>query len=861
MAVLLLVISIFIVLRLVSKLSKVELELAAVAERLRRLEAAQSRTLTTDPHIPPVAAESPAASAVTAPTPEPVAEAIPASATMEVAAAASETLEPVFQPATASTPEQEVAAAPVVRDSLERRIGARWLLYVGVFAIIVGIAYFERLASENGWINETARVLQGAVLGLVLLEAGRRFVQRGYGFYGQVLSGGGIAVMYVAIYAAYHVAALFPLSVAFGLMAANTLLGAWIADRYHSQWLAVVAVGGGFLTPFLLPSGSGAQVPLFGYDAILVAGTALLARRRAWPRLNVVSYVCTVLTINAWATSYYRSDQYLTTELFLTLFCAVFLYILRARSLDAAATLTLERAVLWSAPVLYYFASLAVLYDHGVAFLIFVIALSLVGVTLGVRVGPRTRLVAWGAAALPLAVWSGVHGWTPWVIPGATAWMATYVLHLAGLLKSTTDRDSRQIAWPDLAVLHGNGLVTCLGLWVLIEPVRAAVGGPITGVFALVHLVLAFVVGRRREEGLHFIALSGALLAVAIGQEFDGDYAVMGWTAEGAALIFLGLVAGRTWMRGVGAVLFLGATLFYLGSLSVDPRVGQLMVFNMRALAGLAAVALAYVVALVHHRAPGGERRTEVNVGLVVGHLLLLAVTAREIVSYWQLQDVRTPFEPEAQVTIAALIAAGATIWTGLKRRAEWVRVVGALLMVAALMALLAMQMEPALRRYTVVLNARVLAGLLAAAGLAWLAIVHRRLGVHLKRLPLDIAVLTVAACLFGLSLLTSEVNAFWEVRYLRELSAPGGSELGRQMSLSIAWASYALAVIGLGLRRRSATLRYVAIVIFALTIVKVFAIDLASLDRIYRVLSIIALGIALLATSYLYQRSRADEH
>ena len=43
---------------------------------------------------------------------------------------------------------------------------------------------------------------------------------------------------------------------------------------------------------------------------------------------------------------------------------------------------------------------------------------------------------------------------------------------------------------------------------------------------------------------------------------------------------------------------------------------------------------------------------------------------------------------------------------------------------------------------------------------------------------------------------------------------------------------------------------------VFAVTIVKVFAIDLAELDRLYRVLSIMGLGVMLLMTSYLYQRA-----
>jgi len=55
------------------------------------------------------------------------------------------------------------------------------------------------------------------------------------------------------------------------------------------------------------------------------------------------------------------------------------------------------------------------------------------------------------------------------------------------------------------------------------------------------------------------------------------------------------------------------------------------------------------------------------------------------------------------------------------------------------------------------------------------------------------------------------------------------------------------------------ASIRYFAMVVFAVTTAKVFFVDLAELDRIYRVMSVIGLGILLLLTSWLYQRSRSE--
>jgi len=43
------------------------------------------------------------------------------------------------------------------RESLEARIGSRWLLYVGVCAMLVGVAFFEKLAMDRQWIGDAAR--------------------------------------------------------------------------------------------------------------------------------------------------------------------------------------------------------------------------------------------------------------------------------------------------------------------------------------------------------------------------------------------------------------------------------------------------------------------------------------------------------------------------------------------------------------------------------------------------------------------------------------------------------------------------------------------------------------------------------
>ena len=59
------------------------------------------------------------------------------------------------------------------------------------------------------------------------------------------------------------------------------------------------------------------------------------------------------------------------------------------------------------------------------------------------------------------------------------------------------------------------------------------------------------------------------------------------------------------------------------------------------------------------------------------------------------------------------------------------------------------------------------------------------------------------------------------------------------------------------GFWKRSAFVRWQAIVLLAMTVLKVFLIDIGTLERGYRIAAFIVLGAILLAVSFFYQRSR----
>jgi uncharacterized membrane protein len=78
---------------------------------------------------------------------------------------------------------------------------------------------------------------------------------------------------------------------------------------------------------------------------------------------------------------------------------------------------------------------------------------------------------------------------------------------------------------------------------------------------------------------------------------------------------------------------------------------------------------------------------------------------------------------------------------------------------------------------------------------------------------------------------------------------------LERDLVRSLAWGVYAVALLGLGIWRATPRLRLVSLVFLSLTVGKVFLYDLAMLTGLYRVLSFLALGLALIMVSMIYQR------
>jgi uncharacterized membrane protein len=79
--------------------------------------------------------------------------------------------------------------------------------------------------------------------------------------------------------------------------------------------------------------------------------------------------------------------------------------------------------------------------------------------------------------------------------------------------------------------------------------------------------------------------------------------------------------------------------------------------------------------------------------------------------------------------------------------------------------------------------------------------------------------------------------------------------EIMRDFTYSALWMAYGAMLMIVGFVRRSAFVRWQALLLIAATIAKVFIYDVSQLDKGYRIVSFIVLGVLLLAISFVYQR------
>jgi uncharacterized membrane protein len=206
---------------------------------------------------------------------------------------------------------------------LESLIGRRWIGWVAVLLILFATGFFLKYAFDNRWIGEVGRVAVGIFAGSLMTVLGYRYFRRGWKVFSQILTAGGVVLLYLSAYAAFGYYHLVPQKAAFAFVAILIAEAAVLALLYEAPAIAIMALIGGFITPLLLHSDRDQHLSLFGYIVALDVGA--LAVLKHWRGLRTIAFLGSHILFWLWYDEHYHEQRLVAVLLFQTAVFGIFL--------------------------------------------------------------------------------------------------------------------------------------------------------------------------------------------------------------------------------------------------------------------------------------------------------------------------------------------------------------------------------------------------------------------------------------------------------------------------------------------------------------------------------------------------------
>jgi uncharacterized membrane protein len=690
------------------------------------------------------------------------------------------------------------------KSDFEKFVGENLISKIGILILIIGVAIGAKLAIDKGLVSPLTRIILGYLVGVALMGFALKLKAKYEGFSAVLLSGS-IAILYFITYAAYAYYQLIPQALTFGLMVIFTSFTVIAAVKYNKQVIAHIGLVGAYAIPFLLSDGSGKVVILFTYMAIINCGILVLAFKKYWKSLYYVSFGLTWIIFVEWQFSV---------------------------GLEGAKYLEIAM----------FFATIFFITFYGINLAYKVIKQEIFGVI-------------------------------------------------------------------DVAVLLLNSFVFyAIGYSVLLGTIN---GAELLGIFtlgnAIIHFVVSLVIYKRKlanKNLFYFIlALVITFITMAVPVQLNGNWVTIFWAVEAAILFYLGR------MKNIFIYEKLALPLVFLAFFSllqdwaessyffnyINDYKAINAFFNVNFLSACIFI-IAFILMFLISR---NTKDTEDSKKSIVAEILTYVIPSILILtSYYTFKnEISIIFDNLYQATkikvsipntkefefiynadyplfsaacgyVYTLFFALALTYLNLKKIKSKIMAVANLIinLLVILLFLTHGLFVLSELRDSYLGTANFYVNGILGDGTKYFN--HSKLNIGIRYFSYGLFALLIGVCyqvsksdLFKKKFKTAfdyllYIAILWvlssELLNILELS---GLKTGYKIALSILWGSYSLMMIGLGLWKKKKHLRMGAIILFGITLIKLFFYDIASLDTISKTIVFVSLGVLLLLISFLYNK------
>lgn len=167
---------------------------------------------------------------------------------------------------------------------------------LGILLLLIGVGFIFKYSYDNGILTEKVVLIIGAVFGIVLMTIGEFVRRKSRELLSQVLYGGGVATLFITTYSAYQVYGFISSYLAFVIMSILTIITFLIAIHLDSMIMSIIGLLGGLLTPFFVDLKFLGIYGLGLYMIFLSIASMIIYVYKKWRALQI-SVICGIYLI------------------------------------------------------------------------------------------------------------------------------------------------------------------------------------------------------------------------------------------------------------------------------------------------------------------------------------------------------------------------------------------------------------------------------------------------------------------------------------------------------------------------------------------------------------------------------------